>query len=166
MNKNFDYYCLTVRKCSNVKTYKQAERVLKDYDYYIKSLQKNTDILDVTVHHEVKMNLKKHFNIHIHCTIKVEYNADIFCKPKKGFSIRLERVKSLRRWNSYVGKQNISRSDILLFVQRNLTPPIVPHIEDDPVIIQNTPYVPNSEDLEAFEEFIQNAPNYREHIKK
>lgn len=166
MNNQFDYYALTIRKCSNVKTYKQSERVLNDYDYYLNQLKKNTGINHIDIHYEVKMNMKKHFNIHVHCTLTVDFDADIYCKPKKGFSIRLERVKSLTRWKSYIGKQKICKADILLFVKCNLGhPSIVPQVDSE-VHIMKEPYIPNSEDLSAFEEFIRDAPNYQVHIKE
>lgn len=158
MNKKYDYYALTVRKCAAVKTYKQAERVLNDYDYYCNNLA-DTQAEHIVIHYEVKMNLKRQFNIHIHATLKVLRDKQVFASPKKGWSIRLELCKSLNRWNSYVGKQGISRSDILLFVKHNLD--TANTLESDTV----KEYVPNQDDIDRLEDFITNAPNYYEHIR-
>lgn len=161
MNNKFDYYCLTVRKCASTKTYKQAERVLNDYDYYCNNLKTSQDVTDLTIHYEVKMNMKKQFNIHIHCTLKVPRGSQVFASPKKGWSIRLELCRSLKRWLSYVGKQRISRSDILLFVKRNLNPE-TPLLKSAPL----PEYVPTDNDLEQLEEYIRDSRNCEEYIKK
>lgn len=170
MNK-YDYYCLTIRKCSNVKTYKSAERVLNDYDYYLNNLKSTQGIKELSINYEVKMNMKKQFNIHVHCTLKVRRDDQVYASPKKGWSIRLELCKSLRRWTSYVGKQRISRGDILLYVKRNLGPANTPQ---DNVCLKKSAdnnevkgeYIPTAEDLNLFEEYIRDAPNYAEHIRK
>lgn len=172
MNKSYDYYCLTIRKCTSAKTYKQAERVLKDYDYYINNLDKSIDIEDISSHYEVKMNLKKQFNIHVHCTIKVTKDKQVYVSPKKGWSLRLELCKSLKRWSSYVGKQRISRSDILLYVKRNLDPPEIlptnaPSEADQLAASEHFASLITPEcRQEMYEDYIEDASNYDEPIRK
>lgn len=115
-----NYYCLTIRKCTPIKTVKQLDRVLKDYDYYLQCLRKRDVSMKVESHLEC-VDKKQGYNVHMHCMIKTP--ATIFAVQKRGFSIKLEKCNSKIAWKIYISKQKITEHDIRQHMYDMLEPP-------------------------------------------
>lgn len=113
------YYCLTLRKCTPIKTVKQLDRVIADYEYYIKNIAANAE-LQVESHLEC-VDKKTGYNVHLHAMIKTPIK--LHAKQKKGFSIRLEECKSKAAWQCYITKDNVTSNLIRQHMYDMIEPP-------------------------------------------
>lgn len=155
----FNYYCLTIRKCSGVKTHKQALRVLNYYEHIINNIKMN-ETTHVEYHFEVEGLLRERKNVHIHAMIKAKQTPTI--KRTKGFSVCLEKCRSQQAWNVYITKRPWSKQMILDLFQIPISP-----LETEPKVElkksdEDIRDLPNYVD----EDLIEGAPNYQEHIRK
>lgn len=107
-----NYYCFTMRKCSGVSTYKQAVRVIDEYERYIINMKTTDEQLYVNYHYEVTPMKKGKFNLHLHAMLRTP-NDEPYQYPKRGFKILIEGVRSRIAWDIYITKQRLSKRDIL-----------------------------------------------------
>lgn len=105
------YYCLTIRKCTPVKTSVSLRSVLNVYESYMRYLKQHYLDANIQYHYE-NVTKKSGFNVHLHCMIKYP-RLGIFMSGKKGYSIRLERCKSPMAWQTYISKNPYTKSEMI-----------------------------------------------------
>lgn len=109
------YYCLTLRKCSPIRSH-QVDRLIKSYHSYIKNMQKDDEKLEIDFHYEVETKKNGKYNVHIHGMFRTP-NAFIKAKPKRGYSIRVERIKSKMAWIAYMTKKPYTSKEIKEYIR-------------------------------------------------
>lgn len=104
------YYCLTVRKCSNVKTVKSIDSTLEVYDTVIKYIKSLSETTHIEYHYEYTVPKQGQYNLHFHSMIKTD--VPIYLKGKKGYTFKLEEVRSKAAWQAYITKHAYTKEDI------------------------------------------------------
>lgn len=132
-----NYYCFTMRKCTPVKTHKQAVRVISDYEYYLQKMKILDEGMHIEYHYECVDKLNGSYNVHLHAMLKTP-NKYIRIEQKKGFSIRCEQVRCKQAWNLYITKSHTTKDEILNMIY-NKTQFSHDSIEDELIDIPDAP---------------------------
>lgn len=103
-------YCLTIRKCTPVKTLSSLDRLLLFYEAYINKLKKEDVKLHIEYHYETVIKQNGGHNVHVHAMLKTPNTPHVIYK--KGYSTRLERCKSQQAWQTYITKNNNTKQNI------------------------------------------------------
>lgn len=98
-----------------MKTKKTLVRVFTDYEYYLNQLKLGDLKMNLDYHYEMIEKKNLSFNIHVHGMIKTPSNF-VHVKPKKGWSIKIERCKSRTAWNCYITKKPYGKEYIIQYV--------------------------------------------------
>lgn len=124
------YYCLTVRKCTPVSSVSQAERVFKNYEYYMNEMKRLDERMHIEYHYECVTLKNGKFNIHVHGMLKTP-KRDIIGKQMKGYSIRIEHCKCVPAWRAYITKDGKTKDDIIRYMHLVTVTPILEDSADD-----------------------------------
>lgn len=105
------YYCLTIRRCTPVKTESVLQKTVEFYEAYMRRLKDNDPRMELEYHYENVLKKNGSNNVHVHAMIKAAGTPHI--TYKKGYSIKLEKCGSATAWRTYITKSQITKEDIL-----------------------------------------------------
>lgn len=114
------YYCLTIRKCTPIRTYKQCQRLFNDYENILKYLKRKDETMHIEYHYECVIKKNGKYNIHLHAMLKTRNGPPRMYK--QGFSILMESCRSNAAWTKYITKQPMTKADIMHYVLDNSQP--------------------------------------------
>ena len=103
-------YCLTIRKCTPVKTLASLDRLCSFYEAYISKLKREDVKLHIEYHYENVIKQNGGHNVHVHAMLKTPNTPHVLYK--KGYSVKLELCKSQQAWQTYITKNNSTKQSI------------------------------------------------------
>jgi len=110
--EEYSYWGFTVRKCSNIKSYKALKGLFEKYKSVMRHLRQQ-GAQDVEYHYEIVYPPHgKSVNVHIHGMYKAE---PIHCPSVKripGYIMHLMKLNAKRHWQQYITKQNLDEADV------------------------------------------------------